>query len=216
MKKIILLAAIAVAVTGCQNLESKPPECGSQETISLVKKLFAKTVSSQWEGGREGGFTLNLSNIRTTGYDQEAKRYTCAADASVSFMIEEGSMFGSQADVEQTIAQAQKNIAKYHEIRNNLDQVEMQYGQVMAAAYENSLSETIGSFGVGFIPKVGNTRFAQDRIENGVQFTSTIAQDESGKKTHFVEDTGGMAELAAAYPVIVSTAVVMYRARQTQ
>lgn len=175
--RILKAAAVAISLFTLAGCSSKPPSCSDKNTIDLVNKIFFENIEKRIEGfGADpselmpqikSNIDLQVSNIRTEGYEKEAKKHSCAADIVINIKPSESSEKGFKK-----LRAAQKVAMNPMAFNEYVRQ---------AVARELNLSD---------IPDLVGVEFGNSSVSDSIKYTSTFAEDPNEGKRHYVSVAG--------------------------
>lgn len=179
---VLLIAIVSTSLIGCS---SKPPACSDEKTLGLINKIFINELtesfssigldsntSANYANIIKSGTTLRLNNVRTNGYDDNAKKYTCAATAEVVFN-------SSNQRIPNAVASVKEIIQKIESLGDAYDP--------FSTGFRNGF---LNSLAVRSLGEYGDAQLNESMISGDISYSSTFSESSDKETQHYIEVKG--------------------------
>ncbi len=168
-------------------LPDRPPACSDKETLSLMQRLFESALTDAFVDfgvAEPSSFVktvinntkLTLRDIRTLGYDENAKRYSCEATIELIF--------------NQPNPRLPTVVSTIHNIVTEVENYQPSSNSFFEAIQSAGIKKSLNYLAIKTVDEFDSAILDANKISNSVTYYSTYAESEDKEKNQYLESTG--------------------------
>lgn len=192
--KSISAILFALNISGCA---SEPPKCADSSTIGLIENIFFSNFEENIRiaGGDpeimlsaiKENASFSVTNIRTEGYDKDARKYSCSSDVVLNL---------DKTPESQEAINSLSKVINYETSSHGISEKWKEYGRQAIAA----------SIGFTEIPDLSGIQINGTSITRSISYTSTISESPGEDDKQYLEAIGITPVVNAAFALSASGA----------